>query len=218
MWGDQPYRNRADAGRVLAAHLERYKDRPDTLVLGLARGGIPVAFEVARGIYAPLEVFAVRKLGVPGHEELAMGAIASGGLRVLNMAVIRELEIPDEVVEQVTAREQEELERRGALYRGGRPPLSLENRTVILVDDGLATGTSMRVAIAAVRRHNSARIVVAVPVASAETCEELRSEADEVVCPLTPANFYAVGAWYEDFNQTTDEEVRALVERGGPDA
>ena len=217
MW-EQPYRNRAEAGRVLATHLEPYRDRPDSVVLGLARGGIPVAFEVAAGIHAPLEVFVVRKLGVPGHEELAMGAIASGGIRVLNVAVIRELRIPDEVVEEVTAREQEELERREALYRGGRPPLGLENRTVILVDDGLATGTSMRVAIAAVRRHNPTRIVVAVPVASADICDELRSEADEVVCPLTPANFYAVGGWYEDFNQTTDEEVRALLERGGPDA
>ena len=213
MKGLQQYGNRLEAGRALASELQNYKDQPGAVVLGLARGGLPVAFEVARAIRAPLEVFVVRKLGVPGHEELAMGAIASGGMRVLNKSVVEQLGIASEVVERVAQGEQEELERREALYRGGRPALNLEGRTVILVDDGLATGTSMRVAVMAVRRHRPARVVVAVPVAAEETCGELRAEADEVVCPITPPNFYAVGMWYEDFNQTTDDEVRDLLQR-----
>jgi predicted phosphoribosyltransferase len=209
----QQYRDRIEAGRILAGALESYEDEPAAIVLGLARGGVPVAYEVAQRLHSPFDVFVVRKLGVPGHEELAMGAIASGGMRVLNTSVILHMGISDEVLEAATEREQLELERREALYREGRPALDPEGRIAILVDDGLATGTSMRVAIAAVRARNPARVVVAVPVGAPETCDELRAEADDVVCPLRPANLYAVGMWYQDFGQTTDEEVRALLRR-----
>src|SRR4051794_35756455 len=207
------FRDRAQAGRQLAARLTAYAGRPDVLVLALPRGGVPVGYEVARALRAPLDVFLVRKLGVPGQEELAMGAIASGGVRVLNEEVVRTLGIPDEVVDAVAAQEQRELERRDRLYRGKRPAPQVEGRTVILVDDGLATGSTMRAAVAALRRQRPARIVVAVPVGAPQTCEDFQYEADEAVCARTPEPFHAVGAWYEDFSQTTDEEVRDLLGR-----
>jgi putative phosphoribosyl transferase len=205
------FRDRAEAGRVLAAYLDRYERRSDLLLLALPRGGVPVAYEVARALYAPMDVFLVRKLGVPGHEELAMGAIATGGVAVLNKGVVEELGIPDQVVSEVAAREWEELERRELAYRDGMPPPNVACRVAILVDDGLATGSTMRAAVSALRRLQPARIVVAVPVGSAETCMGLREEADEVVCARTPDPFHAVGLWYEDFRPTTDEEVRDLL-------
>jgi predicted phosphoribosyltransferase len=207
------FRDRTEAGRVLGAQLAAYADRPDAVVLALPRGGVPVAFEVARALGAPLDIFLVRKLGLPGHEELAMGALASGGVRVLNQDVVQTLQIPCEVIDAVAAEEAQELARRERAYRGDRPPLNVRGRVVILVDDGLATGSTMRAAVAALRQQHPARIVVAVPVGAAETCEELQREADEVVCARTPDPFYAVGLWYEDFAQTTDEEVRDLLER-----
>jgi predicted phosphoribosyltransferase len=207
------FRNRTEAGQLLAARLTAYANRPDVLVLALPRGGVPVASEVARALQAPLDVFLVRKLGVPGHEELAMGAIASGGVRVLNEEVVHALEIPEEVIAIVAAEERQELERRERTYRGDRPAPDVRGRTVILVDDGLATGSTMRAAVAALRRQRPARIVVAVPVGSSETCAELQAEADEAVCARTPEPFYAVGFWYKDFAQTTDEEVHDLLER-----
>ncbi len=191
----------------------QYSGQPDVLVLALPRGGVPVAFEVAQALHAPLDVFIVRKLGMPGHEELAIGAIASGGVRVLNEDLIRLLGVPNNVLQDITARELEELRRREAAYRGSRPPEPIAGRTVILVDDGLATGASMRAAVRALRREGAARIVVAVPVAAADTCESLRPEVEDVVCAVTPEPFTAVGAWYEDFRQTTDEEVRELLDR-----
>jgi putative phosphoribosyl transferase len=181
------------------------------LVLGLPRGGIPVAYEVARGLGAPLDVFLVRKLGVPGQEELAMGAIATGGVRVVNHDVVRALGIPPDVLDRAAAEEARELERRERSYRGDRPEPQVDGRTVILVDDGLATGSSMRAAVAALRQLGPARSVVAVPVAAPSTCEELRREVDEVVCFATPEPFMAVGRFYDDFSQTTDEEVRELL-------
>ncbi len=207
------FRDRADAGQQLAKKLTAYANRPDVLVLALPRGGVPVAYEAARALGAPLDVFLVRKLGVPGHEELAMGAIATGGVQVLNRSLVHALGIPDEMVEAVVAREQRELERRERAYRDGRPTPDVRGRTVILVDDGLATGSTMRAAAAALRQQQAARIVVAVPVAPAETCEEFKAEVDEVVCAVTPEPFYAVGLWYEDFSQTTDEEVHDLLAR-----
>ncbi len=207
------FRDRADAGRRLAAALQAYANRPDVLVLALPRGGVPVGFEVAKALNAPLDLFLVRKLGLPGHEELAMGAVASGGVRVLNREVVDALGVPDRVTDAVAAREERELERRERLYRGDRPPPMVRGRTAILVDDGLATGSTMKAAVLALRQQNPNRIVVAVPVASAETCDELRSEAEEVVCLSTPEPFYAVGQWYQDFSQTTDEEVRNLLQR-----
>jgi predicted phosphoribosyltransferase len=191
--------------------LRQFAQLPDGVVLALPRGGVPVAYEVARALGLPLEVFVVRKLGVPNHEELALGAIASGGVRVLNRQVIASLAISDEVVEAVTAEELDELARREHLYRDARPPLDLRGRTVLLIDDGLATGSTMRAAVAAAREHGAARIVVAVPVAPPDTCATLAGEADEVICPLRPRDFNAVGEWYDDFAQTTDEEVRALL-------
>jgi predicted phosphoribosyltransferase len=207
------FRDRSEAGRVLAARLTAYAGRPDVLVLALPRGGVPVAFEVAQALHAALDIFLVRKLGVPGHEELAMGAIASGGVRVLNEDVVRGLDIPEEVIASVAAQARQELERRERLYRGQRPPPDVRDRIVILVDDGLATGSTMRAAVAALRQQGPKRIVVAVPVGAADTCAEFANEADEAVCARTPEPFYAVGLWYEDFTQTTDEEVRELLER-----
>jgi predicted phosphoribosyltransferase len=209
----RPFRNRSEAGRLLAAKLAAYANRPDVLVLALPRGGVPVAFEVAHALNAPLDVFLVRKLGVPGHEELAMGAVATGGVRVLNDQIVGGLRIPDHIIDAVAAQEQQELERRERLYRGDRPPPDVRGRTVILVDDGLATGATMYAAIQALRQQQPARIVVAVPTASPETCEELGAEVDEIICAITPEPFYAVGLWYEDFSQTTDEEVRDLLAR-----
>jgi putative phosphoribosyl transferase len=207
------FQDRTDAGRRLAVELAEYANRPDVLVLGLPRGGVPVAYEVAQALRAPLDVFVVRKLGVPGHEELAMGAIASGGVRVVNQDVVEELGISDEALDEVTRAELRELERRERTYRGDRPPPAVRGRTVILIDDGLATGSTMRAAIAALRRLAPARIVVAVPTAAAETCEALRGEVDDVVCAVTPARFYAVGLWYDDFSQTSDEAVHELLEQ-----
>src|SRR5882724_8964267 len=209
----RPFRDRSEAGRLLASKLAAYVNQPDVLVLALPRGGVPVAYEVARALGAPLDVFVVRKLGVPGHEELAMGAVATGGVRVLNDQVVRALHIPDYVIDAVAAREQQELARRERLYRGGRPPPDVRGRTVILVDDGLATGATMHAAIKALRQLQPARLVVAVPTAAPETCEALRAEVDEVICAITLEPFYAVGLWYEDFSQTTDEEVRDLLAR-----
>ena len=207
------FRDRADAGRELAGQLAHYAGRSDVLVLALPRGGVPVGYEVAEVLGAPLDVFLVRKLGVPGHEELAMGAIASGGVRVLNERVVRPLGITDAVIKAVEAEERRELERRESAYRGSRPPIDVHGQTVILVDDGLATGASMRAAVVALRRLEPARIVVAVPVGAPDTCAELEKEADEVVCVSEPEPFFGVGMWYRDFSPTTDDEVRELLSR-----
>jgi len=207
------YRDRTEAGKRLAERLTDYADRPDVLVLALPRGGVPVAYEVARALQAPLDVFLVRKLGVPGHEELAMGAIATGGVRVLNDEVVDYLSIRGEVIDAVAADELRELERRERAYRGDRPAPDVKGKTVILVDDGLATGSTMRAAAAALRRQRPARIVVAVPVSAPQTCDEYRMGVDEIVCAVTPEPFHAVGQWYADFSQTTDEEVRELLAR-----
>jgi predicted phosphoribosyltransferase len=207
------FRDRSEAGRLLAAKLRAYTNRPDVLVLALPRGGVPVAFEVARALGAPLDVFVVRKLGVPGHEELAMGAVATGAVRVLNEDVVRGRRIPNYVIDRIAEREQQELERREREYRGDSPPPEVRGRIVILVDDGLATGATMQAAIKALRQQQPARIVVAVPTASTETCNELRAKVDDVICATTPEPFYAVGLWYKDFSQTTDEEVRDLLAR-----
>jgi putative phosphoribosyl transferase len=206
------FQNRRQAGRHLAARLEEYANRSDVLVLALPRGGVPVGFELAKSLRAPLDVIIVRKLGVPGQEELAMGAIAAGGVRILNNEVVRHLGIPEAVIAAVASAEQKELERRDQMYRDSRPLPALRERTVILVDDGLATGSTMRAAIAVVRQQHPARIVVAVPVGAASTCEEFRLEVDRIVCGLTPEPFYGVGEWYEDFSQTTDQEVRELLQ------
>lgn len=205
------FEDRRSAGQILARKLSEYAGRDDVVVLGLPRGGVPVAYEIARRLHAPLDVFLVRKLGVPGQEELAFGAIAAGGVRVLNYRVLEGLNIDQQTIDEVAAHESRELERRERVYRGDRSPLELRDKVVILVDDGLATGSTMRAAVAALRRMGPARIVVAVPVGAVETCEELRSVADEVVCARTPHPFYAVGLWYTNFDQTTDEEVRALL-------
>jgi putative phosphoribosyl transferase len=207
----RPYQDRVEAGRRLAEKLMAYANRTDVVVLALPRGGVPVAFEVAEALNAPLDVFLVRKLGVPCHEELAMGAIAAGGVHVLNREVVRLLHIPDEVLEAVAAREQRELDQRAQRYRDGRPALDVRGRTVILVDDGLATGATMRAAVQALRHQQPAHLVIAVPIAASSTCEELRAAGEEVVCAATPEPFYAVGLWYEDFSQTSDAEVRDLL-------
>jgi putative phosphoribosyl transferase len=207
------FRDRTDAGRVLAEQLAAYADRPDVIVLALPRGGVPVGYEVAQALHAPLDVFLVRKLGVPGHEELAMGAVATGGVRVLNEQVVRALRIPDQVIDAVARWELEELARRERLYRGDRPPPDVRGRTAILIDDGLATGATMLAAVRALRQQHPERIVVAVPIASRDTCELLRDEVDDVICAATPDPFYAVGLWYENFEQLTDEEVRELLAR-----
>ncbi len=208
-----PFLDRTDAGRELAKALEAYADRPDVIVLALPRGGVPVGYEVAHALRVPLDIITSRKLGVPGHEELAMGAIASGGVRVLNEDVVQALRISPEVIDRVAAAEHKELERREHLYRDGRPAPSLEGKTVLVVDDGLATGASMRAAVASVRQSKPARIVVAVPVAAPATYDEFLRKVDEVVCLATPEPFYAVGSWFENFGQTTDDEVRELLAR-----
>ena len=206
-----PFADRRHAGAVLASQLRHLADRHDLVVLALPRGGVPVAYEVARALGAPMDVFVVRKLGIPGHPELAMGAIASGGVRVMNEDVLTWYRPSAAAVEAVTRAELTELERREGAYRDGRPPLPIEGRTVILVDDGLATGSTMRAAVLAIRRLQPARVVVAVPVGARETCEAVRAIADEVVCALMPEPFSAVGLWYIDFSQTTDDEVRDLL-------
>ena len=207
------FRDRTQAGRRLAEDLLDYAERDDVLVLALPRGGVPVGFEVARALGAPLDVFVVRKLGLPWHEELAMGAIASGGVRLLNDEVVASTGVSDEDIERVTAVERQELARRERRYRGDRAFPDVRGKTVILVDDGLATGFTMRAAVAALRQEGPARVVVAVPVAAADTCDAFRSVADEIVCAATPEPFYAVGMWYDDFSQTSDEEVHDLLER-----
>jgi len=208
------FRNRIDAGQFLASKLTEYANRPDVMVLALPRGGVPVAYEVAQKLHAPLDIFVVRKLGVPGHEELAMGAIASGGVRVLNHEVVSYIRIPDSVIDEVAAAELRELRRREQLYRGPRPPLDVRGRTVIIVDDGLATGSSMRAAVRALRQKEPKEIVVAVPVGARETCDSFKNEVDTMaICAITPEPFQAVGLWYLDFSQTTDEEVHNLLAR-----
>jgi predicted phosphoribosyltransferase len=209
---ERVFNDRRDAGRALADRLGHYRDRDDVVVLGLPRGGVPVAYEVATALGAPLDVFLVRKLGVPGREELAMGAIASGGVRVLNPNVVEGLHIQDEVIERVAEREARELERRELAYRGGRPPPELGGRVIIVVDDGLATGSTMRAAVAALRTHSPKEIVVAVPVGSPLTCHDLEAEADEVICARMPVRFQAVGQWYDDFSPTTEDQIRRLLE------
>ena len=205
------YRDRREAGRVLASLLSRYAGQPDVVVLALPRGGVPVGVEVAQALGAPLDVFVVRKLGVPGHEELAMGAIATGGVRVLLPDIFRELRIPPGALEAVTRREEAELARREREFRGGRPPVDVRGKTVIVVDDGLATGSTMRAAIAALRKIEPDRIVVAVPVAAESSAAEIGAIADACVCATMPPGFSSVGLWYEDFRQTEDEEVRDLL-------
>lgn len=205
------YRNRQEAGKVLAHELKAYKDRSDVLVLALPRGGVPVAFEISKYLNAPLDVFIVRKLGVPGHSELAMGAIALGDTRVFNEEIIRELHIPEEEINAVIAKEQQELKRREIAYRGTHNFPSLKDKTIILVDDGIATGATMRAAILALRQLNPSRIIIAIPVADKNLCEKFKSLVEELYCPLRPLHFYAVGAWYEDFSQTEDAEVYSLL-------
>ena len=209
----QPFINRRDAGRTLAAYLSKYAGRNEVIVLALPRGGVPVAYEVAQALGAPMDLFLVRKLGTPGHRELAMGAIASGGIRVLNEDVVRWYSIPEAIIEHVVREEQAELERRERAYRDNRPAPDLQGRIVILIDDGLATGSTMRAAVQAVRERQPSRVVVAVPVGARETCAELASYADEVICARTPEPFSAVGQWYLDFDQTEDDEVRDLLQK-----
>lgn len=206
------YRNREEAGRVLARHLDAFAQRDDGIVLGLPRGGVPVAREVAHALALPLDVYIVRKLGVPGHPELAMGAIATGGVRVLNEDVLDMLDVTENAIAAVASEEQHELQRREREYRGERPAPELAGRTVILVDDGLATGATMRAAVSAVRGSSPGRIVVAVPVAAAETCHGIEELADDVVCAMTPEPFQAVGLWYDQFEQVTDHEVRTILD------
>ncbi len=207
------FRDRAEAGRVLADRLAAYANYPDAMVLALPRGGVAVAFEIAAALNLPLDIFVVRKLGLPGHEEFAMGAVASGGARVLNQDLIRQLSLSNEIIEHIVAREQRELERRERTYRGQRPVLDVRDRTIIIVDDGLATGSSMRAAIAALRQKRPTKLIVAVPVGARLTCSELEALADEVICLETPENFSAVGLCYKDFSQITDEDVKYLLER-----
>ncbi len=213
MYPEPLFRDRMDAGRILADHLTPHLQGQNALVLALPRGGVPVGFEVAKRFNADLDVFIVRKIGVPGHEELAMGAVASGGLRVLNESIVQELGISPSTVDRATERERREIEHRERLYREGRPALKPTDRTVVLVDDGLATGATMLAATRSLRRQRPQRIIVAVPVASSAACDEFRAHVEEVVCAATPEPFYAVGVWYDDFTQTTDDEVRALLER-----
>jgi putative phosphoribosyl transferase len=205
------FRDRRDAGKVLAAQVVKAVSDPDTVVLALPRGGVPVAFEVARALKAPLDVYVVRKLGLPGEEELAIGAIASGGVRVLNRALIAHLQVPEELIERVTVEEARELERRERLYRGDRRLIALQGRAVILVDDGLATGATMLAAVRSVRDQQPLRIIVAVPIASPSACEDIREEVDQMICVAAPEPFLAVGSWYDNFSQTSDAEVRSLL-------
>jgi putative phosphoribosyl transferase len=209
----KPFADRAAAGRVLAEKLSAYAGRDDVIVLALPRGGVPVAYEVARALPAPLDVFLVRKLGAPGHEELAMGAIASGDVVVMNDEVLKAMQVSDEFIAATIDSERQELARRELAYRGDRSPIDVRGRTVILIDDGLATGSTMRAAVTAVRRLHPARIIVAVPIGAPSTCAEFRSIADDVICAVTPEPFRAVGMWYDDFSQTDDDEVSDLLAR-----
>jgi putative phosphoribosyl transferase len=207
------FRDRSEAGELLAGHLTAYANKPDVIVLALPRGGVPVAAQVARKLNAPLDVFVVRKLGFPGHPELAMGAIASGGVRVFNGDVVNAFRIPDEVINAVTAAEYQELRRRERSYRHDLPPPEVEGKTVIIVDDGIATGSTMMAAVSALRQLNAGRVVVAAPTIARTTYDHLRADCDEVVAVIVPAEFYGVGQWYQDFSQTTDEEVQRLLGR-----
>ncbi len=207
------FRNRGDAGRQLAAHLDKYANRADVRVMALPRGGVPVGYEVAQILNAPLDVFVVRKLGVPGQEELAMGALASGGGRVIHEAVVEAFGISDDVIEAVTRRAQRELERRERVYGGAHPTPPVQGQTVLLVDDGIATGSTMKAAVQALRHRDVGRLVVAVPTASLSAARELRPMVDEIVAVMLPADFLGVGQWYEEFSQTTDDEVRDLLEK-----
>jgi predicted phosphoribosyltransferase len=207
------FHNRSDAGRQLAEQLTAFANQPDVRVLALPRGGVPVAFEIARKLHTPLDVWVVRKLGAPGIPELAIGAIAPGGVELISPEIIRRLRLPGQIIETIAARERSELERREKAYRGNRPPVDVTDKTVILVDDGLATGSSMRAAIAALRQRNPARIVVAVPVSAASVCALLQQEADQILCLFTPIDLDAVGQWYDDFSQTSDAEVCDLLMR-----
>jgi putative phosphoribosyl transferase len=207
------FRDRREAGRQLAARLQGYAGDSNAVVLALPRGGVPVAFEVARALQAPLDVFLVRKIGVPGQEELAMGAVATGGVRVLNQGIVQAFDIPAEALDEMTARALSELAQRERLYRDDRPSPNVRGHTVMLVDDGLATGSTMRAAVAALRQQKPARIVVAVPVAAASTCDDVREQVDDLICLSTPEPFHAVGLWYEDFSQTTDAEIRELLDQ-----
>jgi predicted phosphoribosyltransferase len=207
------FEDRYQAGQLLARRLLHYQDDPNLLVLGLPRGGVPVAFEVAKALNAPLDVFVVRKLGIPAYPEMAMGAVASGGVRVLNPRVIAELRIPESLIERVSAEETAEVSRREREYRGGLPPPHIAGATVILVDDGLATGATMRAAAESIRLQKPRRLVIAVPTAASKTSREMRSEADEVICLIESNRFYSVGQWYRDFGQLSDEEVRELLRR-----
>jgi predicted phosphoribosyltransferase len=206
------FKDRRDAGRILAQDLSAYAGRSDVIVVALPRGGVPVAYEVALALSTPLDIFLVRKLGLPGHEELAVGAIASGGIRVLNEDIIHALYVPEEMINNVARHELRELQRREQLYRGERPALDVHDKTVILIDDGLATGASMRAAVAGLRAQQPARIVIAVPAAAPETCNAFEFKVDEIICSITPEPFLGVGRWYEDFSQITDEQVRALLD------
>lgn len=209
----RPYfRDRQEAGKRLAEKIKAETAPLDPIVLALPRGGVPVAFEVAQALQAPLDIFLVRKLGMPGHEELAIGAIASGGVRVLNREIMQQSDLPREIVEEITEREQRELERREHAYRGDRPPPNLYGKTVFLIDDGLATGATMRAAVIALKQQEPARIIVAVPIAAPETCIEFRDVVDEIICAVTPEPFIAIGMWYEEFPQMTDDEVRDYLE------
>lgn len=207
------FHDRTEAGRLLAVQLADYANNPDMLVLGLPRGGVPVAYQIAKAIHAPLDVWLVRKLGVPGQEELAMGAIASGSIMVLNNEIIQALGISQRVIQQVAADEKQELERRDRAYRGDHPPLNVQDRTIVLVDDGIATSSTLRAAIAALQQQQPKRIVVAAPVCPPSVCEALRSIVDEVICLATPEPLSSIGMWYEDFSQTTDDEVRELLQQ-----
>ena len=209
---DVIFKDRVEAGQILAHRLSKYADQ-NPLVLGLPRGGVPVAFEVAKALKAPLDVYIVRKLGVPGHEELAMGAIATGEVRVLNKPVVEDLQISEEEIESETRKEKEELKRRERLYRSGRAPLDVSKRTILLIDDGIATGSTIKAAVAALKKQKAGRIVIGVPVAPFSTIEELKKEVDEVVCISTPEFFYAISLWYDEFPQTSDEQVRELLEK-----
>ena len=207
------FRDRKEAGKLLAAQLAAYANQQDPIVLALPRGGVPVGFEIAQALHVPLDVIVVRKLGVPGQEELAMGAIATGGICILNKDVVQFLNIPDEVIDEITAQELQELERREHLFRGERPAYDVCGRTVILVDDGIATGATMHAAVAAIKQRQPTRIIIAVPTAAPSTCDEFAAEVDELVCVIRPEPFIAVGYWYRQFSQTSDEEVRSLLEQ-----
>jgi len=211
------FKDRADAGRFLASKLDQFANLADVIVVGLPRGGVPVAYEVAHQLNAPLDLLVVRKLGVPGHEELAMGAIASGGVCLLNQDVLSHLGIPQDIIDLVIESEQRELERREREYRQNRPPLKLRGQTVIVVDDGLATGSSMHAAVTAIRQKQPKKIIVAVPVGARDTCQSFQNEVDTIaICAITPESFQSVGAWYANFTPTTDDEVRKCLDRSGP--